>query len=87
MTTKTETPPEPTVEECLAELRKMFPDFQIIVSIRDCGEETITPRGTTFEYSAQIGMNGQEFDADTLPEMLAQIHVWKENLIEQRSSR
>jgi hypothetical protein len=67
------------MEEALAELRKMFGlEPQICIGIRDCGEETITPRDTTFEYGAQIGMNGEEFSADTLAELMAQIRTWKQ---------
>lgn len=61
----------------LAEMRSMFPDEQIIISLRDCGEETTTLRGTSREYGIQIGMNGREFDCDTLAETLAAVRTWK----------
>jgi hypothetical protein len=60
-----------TVESALIKLRKRWPKKQFIISLRDCGEETQTVRGTSLEYGIQVGMNGQEFDADTLPEALA----------------
>jgi hypothetical protein len=70
--------PAITVEDVLAELREMFPDLQIIVSVRDCGEETLTVRGKAIEYSIQVGMNGHDFDADTLAESLQAVRDWKE---------
>jgi hypothetical protein len=64
-----------TVEDALNETRRLFPDVQIIVSVRDCGEETTTIRGTTREYGIQIGMNGDEFDADTLAEAMEAVRA------------
>ena len=49
-----------TVESALKELREMFPDVQICVGIRDCGNQTVTPTGSTLEYDAQIGINGED---------------------------
>lgn len=63
----------PTVESALAQLREKYPDEQLIVSVRDCGEETMTLRGTTLEWSIQVGMNGKDFDADTLTEALSTV--------------
>lgn len=66
-----------TVEQALKELRAMAgSEPQILIGIRDCGEETITLRETTLEYSAQIGMNGEDFDADSLPELMALVRQW-----------
>lgn len=67
-----------TVESALAELREMFPDVQIAIGVRDCGEETVTVRGTQREWSIQIGMNGQDFDADTLDLALQAVRDWRE---------
>lgn len=62
-----------TVEECLAELRKLVGPFpQIIVDIRDCGQETRGQHGR-MEYCAQIGMNGQQYTAPTMAGVLAQV--------------
>lgn len=66
------------IAAALAELRSMFPGLQIIVSVRDCGDETATLRGTALEYSIQVGINGEEFDADTLAEVMAAVRAWKE---------
>lgn len=64
---------------CLKELREMFgPEPQICIGIRDCGEETMTVRETTLEYDAQIGMNGDDFAADSLTDLMAQVRAWKE---------
>lgn len=61
------------------ELRKVVgPSVQLIISARDCGEETQTLRGTKLEYSIQVGMNGEEFDADSLAEALQKVRDWKE---------
>ena len=62
---------EISVEAALVKVRRLFPDVQIIISVRDCGNETRTRRGTTREYGIQVGMNGHEFDADTLAEALS----------------
>lgn len=73
-----ETRSELTIESALAELREMFPDVQLIVSVRDCGEETVTRFGTAREYSIQVGMNGDEFtDADSLAEAVQRVRQSK----------
>lgn len=66
-----------TVESLRSELRQLFPDVQIIVDIRDCGTETQTLRGSTLEYGAQIGMNGNEFVGDSPAQVLAAVRAWK----------
>ena len=65
-----------TVEAAREQLRSMFPDVQIIIGIRDCGDETITPRNTTLEYNAQIGMNGEDFTGDSLLDLMSEIRAW-----------
>lgn len=60
-------------EWTLAELRTMFPNEQVILTLRDCGIETVTIRDTAREYSIQIGINGDDFDCDTLSEALAAV--------------
>jgi hypothetical protein len=57
---------EESIEAAQVEVRALFPNEQIILSVRDCGEETATIRGTSLEYGIQVGMNGREFDADEL---------------------
>lgn len=67
-----------TVEEALAELRKLVGPYpQIIVDIRDCGQETRSKHGR-IEYCAQIGMNGEQYTAATMAKVLAQVRKWKE---------
>lgn len=63
-----------TVEDALQEIRKIVGPYpQIIVDVRDCGQETRGPHGQV-EYSAQIGMNGEQYAAATIAGMLAQVH-------------
>lgn len=60
-----------TIESAMAKLRKRFGPYpQLVVSVRDCGDETQTVRGTSLEYGIQVGMNGNEFDADTMAKAL-----------------
>lgn len=62
-----------TVEECLTELRNLVGPFpQIIVDIRDCGQETRGQYGR-IEYCAQIGMNGQQYTAPTMAKVLTKV--------------
>lgn len=70
--------PDISMVQALAQIRDMFPGLQIIVSIRDCGVETVTPTGETLEFSAQVGMNGQDFTADRMSEVVAKIRAWKQ---------
>lgn len=68
---------ELTVEAALKELREMFPYVQIIVDIRDCGQETRSGRNGRLEYGAQIGMNGEQFAEATLPKLMTVVRAWK----------
>lgn len=62
-----------SVEEALAELRKLVGRYpQIIVDIRDCGQETRSKHGRV-EYCAQIGANGDQYTAPTMKKVLAQV--------------
>lgn len=68
-----------TIDDALKELRKMFGPYpQIIVDIRDCGNETRGPHGKV-EYGAQIGMNGEQFTAKTMRGVLRKVRKWKES--------
>lgn len=70
---------EQTVESALEELRRLVGPYpQIIVDIRDCGNETRGPHGRV-EYAAQIGMNGEQFTAKTMRGVLRQVRKWKES--------
>lgn len=63
-----------TVEDTLQEIRKIVGPYpQIIVDIRDCGQETRGSHGR-IEYSAQLGMNGEQYTAATIAGVLAQVH-------------
>jgi hypothetical protein len=66
-----------SVEEALKELRELVGDHpQIIVDIRDCGTETRSKHGRV-EYGAQIGMNGEQFSAATMKQVLAKVRRWR----------
>lgn len=68
---------ELTVESCLAELRELVGPYpQIVVDIRDCGNETRSQHGRV-ECCAQIGANGEQFTAKTFKKVLAQARKWK----------
>lgn len=63
------------VEQCLKELRETVGPYpQIIVDVRDCGQETRSQHGRV-EFSAQIGMNGEQFTARTMAKVLAQVRA------------
>lgn len=69
---------ELTVEEALSELRNLLGSYpQIIVDVRDCGQETRSKHGRV-EYCAQIGVNGEQYTAPTMVKVLAQVRKWKE---------
>ena len=68
------------MDAALRELRTMFPTQQLIISVRDCGEETKTVRGKSIEWSIQVGINGKDFDADTLPEAMKAVRRGKNQL-------
>jgi hypothetical protein len=68
-----------TIELALAGVREMFPDLQIIVGVRDCGEQTITRLGHEREYFIQVGLNGEDFNCPTLSDCMAQVRKWKES--------
>lgn len=71
--------PQITAEQLLNQLREMYgPGPQIIVDIRDCGTETRSPNGK-IEYGAQIGMNGEQFEAKTIAGVLRKVRKWKES--------
>lgn len=75
---KRKTEPDVSIVAALARIRNMFPELQIVVSIRDCGEETTTLSGETLEFSAQVGLNGKEFHADTMGEVVALVRAWRQ---------
>ena len=68
------------VDAALRELRTMFPTQQLIISVRDCGEETRTARGKSIEWGIQVGINGKDFSADTLPEAMKAVRRGKDKL-------
>jgi hypothetical protein len=69
-----------SIESGLVETRQLFPELQIIASVRDCGDETTTPRGTTLEYSIQVGMNGEDFVGDSLSEAMQKVRQYHASL-------
>lgn len=66
---------ELTVEQCLKELREMFPDQTCEVSFRTAGLGFV--KVTAWENGAIPKQRHSEF-ADTLSEAMAQVRAWKE---------
>lgn len=65
------------ISAVLSELRELLGPYpQLCIDFRDCGKETRTIRGTTKEYSIQVGANGQDFTGDTLSDVMKQVRRW-----------
>lgn len=62
---------EPTIEECLKELREMFPRCPVIVSAFLCPNEYSIAVASEDEYEL--------FNYPTLNECVAQVRAWKES--------
>ena len=68
-----------TVEEALKQLRELVGPYpQIIVDIRDCGEETRC-KYCRIEYCAQIGMNGEQYTDRTMARVVARVRAWSQS--------